>query len=59
MFFLLVNEIAVGHFLLNGVPESLTLLVFGVSLVGATAGLRRFLKRHDNEKSQNNFTGKE
>lgn len=58
MFFVLLNEISIGHFLLNGVPESLTLLVFGISLVGATAGLRRFLKRHDNGKDHNNFAGK-
>jgi hypothetical protein len=29
------------------VPESLTLLVFGVTLIGATAGLRRVFRRHD------------
>ena len=33
--------------LLNNVPETLALLVFGVLLVGATVGLRRLLRRYD------------
>ena len=54
MFFILFYEFTIGNFILNGVPESLTLLAFGVSLVGMTAGLRRFLKRRDdNDKDQN------
>ncbi|HEX9962188.1 MAG TPA: hypothetical protein VGB00_14745 [Pyrinomonadaceae bacterium] len=29
------------------VPEALALLLFGMSLIGATFGLRRLLKRYD------------
>ncbi|HEX8251136.1 MAG TPA: hypothetical protein VF599_23380 [Pyrinomonadaceae bacterium] len=32
-------------------PESLALLVLGVCLIGATFGLRRLLKRYDEEKT--------
>lgn len=59
MFFVLLYEFSIGNFILNGVPESLTLLAFGVGLVGMTAGLRRFFKRRDNGKDHNNFTGRE
>lgn len=47
MIAVLLIEITSGNLLFAGVPESLTLLAFGVSLIGATAGLRRFLKRQD------------
>jgi membrane protein required for beta-lactamase induction len=33
--------------LLNNVPETLALLIFGVFLVGAGLGLRRLLRRYD------------
>jgi hypothetical protein len=34
------------------VPEALALLLFGVCLIGATFGLRRLLKRYDEEKTE-------
>jgi hypothetical protein len=36
-----------GNLLSADVPESLALLLFGVSLIAATFGLRRLLKRYD------------
>ena len=47
-------EISSGNLLFAGVPESLTLLAFGVGLIGATAGLRRIFKRQDGTKSDHN-----
>ena len=41
-----------GNSLLSDVPESLALLLFGVCLFGATFGLRRLLKRYDEEKTE-------
>lgn len=40
------------------VPESLALLVFGVCLIAATFGLRRLLKRYDEEKIEKELTEK-
>ncbi|HEY0050629.1 MAG TPA: hypothetical protein VGB68_15155 [Pyrinomonadaceae bacterium] len=40
------------------VPESLALLVFGVCLIGATVGLRRLLKRYDEEKTDKSLRQK-
>lgn len=37
------------NLLLSSVPESLALLIFGVCLVGATFGLRRLLRRYDEQ----------
>jgi hypothetical protein len=36
-----------GNLLSADIPEALALLVFGVSLIAATVGLRRLLKRYD------------
>ena len=36
-----------GHLFLVAVPESLTVLAFGIGLFSATAGLRWVLKRRD------------
>jgi hypothetical protein len=34
------------------VPESLALLLFGMCLIAATFGLRRLLKRYDEDKTE-------
>lgn len=39
--------------LLGNMPESLALLLFGVTLTGATVALRWLLKRHDNANADN------
>lgn len=41
------------YLLLADLPESLALLVFGAGLIGAAFGLRRLLKRYDEEKTEN------
>lgn len=38
---------------LGNMPESLALLIFGVSLTGATVALRWLLKRYDNANAEN------
>ena len=40
-------EIANGNLLLGVVPESLALLMFGVSLIVFTVGVRRIMDRKD------------
>lgn len=37
---------------INSMPETLALLIFGVSLVAATFGLRRLLKRHEHRAAE-------
>ena len=39
-----------GNLILGFVPESLALMLFGISLFGATLVLRRVFKRHDRQK---------
>lgn len=41
------------YLLLADVPEALALLVFGAALMGAAFGLRRLLKRYDEQKTEN------
>ena len=43
----LLLGISKGYLLLIVLSESMAVLAFGVGLVGATAGLRWFLRRHD------------
>ena len=45
--FTILTEISQEHLFLFAVPESLSVLAFGIGLVGATAGLRWVLKRRD------------
>lgn len=42
-----LTEVSEAQLFLFAVPESLTVLAFGIGLVGATAGLRWVLKRRD------------
>jgi hypothetical protein len=42
-----------GYLFSIAVPESLTLLVSGMGLIGATVVLRRIFKRHDKDESGN------
>lgn len=47
-----------GYLLSADVPETLAVFVFGVSLIAATFGLRRVLKRYDEEKAEKELTEK-
>jgi hypothetical protein len=48
---MILAEIASGNLLLGVVPESLALLMFGVSLIVFTVGVRRILDRKETVKS--------
>jgi hypothetical protein len=53
---MILAEITNGNLLLGVVPESLALLMFGVSLIVFTVGVRRILDRkEDTKKLENNL----
>lgn len=59
MFLGFIVKIVGEVLLLNAVPESLTLLMIGAGLVGATFGLRKIFDRHDAGKENGNSEDKQ
>jgi hypothetical protein len=51
---MILAEITNGNLLLGVVPESLALLMFGVSLIVFTVGVRRILDRKEDVKTTEN-----
>jgi hypothetical protein len=53
---MILAEITNGNLLLGVVPESLALLMFGVSLIAFTVGVRRVIDgKEDAKKLENNL----
>ena len=44
--------ISIGNLLFGYVPESVTLLIFGIGMIGLAVGLRRILKHQEIRKTE-------
>jgi hypothetical protein len=53
-----LSDLTNAFLLINSVPESLSLLILGVCLVGATVGLRRLMRRFQAEKTEKSLSEK-
>ena len=43
----ILTLISIGHLLFGYVPESVTLLIFGIGMIGLAVGIRRILKHQE------------
>ena len=50
--FVILTFISIGHLLFGSIPESATLMICGISMIGLAVGLRRILKQQELSKPE-------